>query len=121
MQRFEDAEVLRDHGRTTGAIYLGGYAVECMLKALLLANVPASRHASLMQSFRGRMGHDLDELKKELARRNVHLPLQVTRDFIRVRTWSTRWRYHPGKIKLREAEAFLSAVVTIIQWAKGRF
>jgi HEPN domain-containing protein len=35
-QRFDDAELLLKAGHTTGAVYLAGYGVECMLKALLV-------------------------------------------------------------------------------------
>jgi hypothetical protein len=35
LQRFEDAQYLLDGERTTAAIYLAGYSVECMLKALI--------------------------------------------------------------------------------------
>ena len=31
-QRFEDARFLLEADRTTGAIYLAGYCVECMLR-----------------------------------------------------------------------------------------
>ena len=33
-QRFDDAQLLLGAGRTTAAIYLAGYTVECFLKAL---------------------------------------------------------------------------------------
>lgn len=34
-RRFEDAQVLHKQNRWTGAIYLGGYAIECSLKSLI--------------------------------------------------------------------------------------
>ncbi|WP_164929235.1 hypothetical protein [Gloeobacter violaceus] len=34
-RRLEDAEVLHENGRCIGAMYIGGYAVECSLKALI--------------------------------------------------------------------------------------
>jgi hypothetical protein len=43
LQRFEDAQILLDNDRATGAVYLAGYAVECLLKAVLLERTPASR------------------------------------------------------------------------------
>jgi len=39
-QRFDDALLLLEMGRTTAAVYLAGYSVECMLKALILSAVP---------------------------------------------------------------------------------
>jgi len=52
-QRFDDAVILLDNDRTTGAIYLAGYAVECMLKALLLLGRPYLATRPLMKLFRG--------------------------------------------------------------------
>jgi len=37
-RRREDAKSLHDAGRWAGAIYLGGYAIECSLKALICFN-----------------------------------------------------------------------------------
>ncbi len=56
-QRYEDAQMLLEAGRTTGAVYLAGYAVECILKALLLANVtpPYEKHCSRSCEEAGRM------------------------------------------------------------------
>ena len=35
-ERFEDAELLLSLNRTTGAVYLAGYSVECIIKSLIL-------------------------------------------------------------------------------------
>ena len=35
-QRHEDAQILLRADHTTGAVYLAGYGVECILKALVL-------------------------------------------------------------------------------------
>jgi HEPN domain-containing protein len=35
LQRFRESEVLFEAGYTTGAVYLAGYGVECILKALV--------------------------------------------------------------------------------------
>lgn len=40
--RFEEAQVLMRAGYTTGAVYLAGYSVECMLKAMAPRPLPAS-------------------------------------------------------------------------------
>jgi len=47
LQRLEDAEVLLTNRRTTGAIYMAGYAVECAMKGVLLAHVPRSNKKRL--------------------------------------------------------------------------
>jgi HEPN domain-containing protein len=120
LQRFEDAEILFHNDRTTGAIYMAGYAVECMLKALLLAHVPASRRAAVLGSFRGKVGHDLEGLRRALQKRKVSFPASVARRFTSVNTWSTDLRYVPGRKKWQEARAFLDAAAEVLQWVKGR-
>ncbi len=62
-QRFENAEFLLEAERTTGAIYLAGYSVECMLKALILSTVPPDQRVERLASFRGARAHDFDWLK----------------------------------------------------------
>jgi len=61
-QRFEDAEFLLGVERTTAAVYLAGYSVECILKALILAIVPRTQEADILAMFRGARAHDYDWL-----------------------------------------------------------
>src|SRR6266566_5254985 len=51
-QRFSDAQLLLKHNRTTSAVYLAGYGIECMLKALLLESVPESQHVRITDFYR---------------------------------------------------------------------
>jgi HEPN domain-containing protein len=119
-QRFEEAEILFRNQRTTGAIYLAGYAVECMLKALLLANTPVKNHSEMLKAFRGQMGHNLDWLKGKLPRKKLTIPDDILRAFTKVNTWSTDLRYTAGRKPEREARAFLDATLTMMNWIKGR-
>ena len=120
LQRFEDAEVLLRNRRTTGAIYLAGYAVECVLKALLLANIPRGRQRRFLQEFRGTRAHDFDWLRQQLQARGVQLPQTLRKEFTRVNTWSTDLRYNPGTTRYDRGEAFLTAAAAVIEWVKGR-
>jgi hypothetical protein len=61
-QRFDDALLLLEMERTTAAIYLAGYSVECMLKALILSAVPQAQEAELLGMFRGARAHDYEWL-----------------------------------------------------------
>ena len=59
-QRFTDAQfIFRKGDRTTAAVYLAGYAVECFLKALILSQLPG-RDAEMLKQFRGGKAHDYD-------------------------------------------------------------
>jgi hypothetical protein len=55
-QRFDDALLLLAMERTTAAVYLAGYSVECMLKALILSAVPQAQEAALLCAVSWRQG-----------------------------------------------------------------
>lgn len=119
--RLVDAQLLLDADRTTGAMYLAGYAVECFLKSLLLASVAPDLRRTLLDEFPGRRGHDL-ELLGSLYRRHVvmDIPTDVTRHLSRVAMWSTDLRYATGVLKAREAKRFMNSVTAITDWIDGR-
>lgn len=121
-QRFEDARLLLDRAeRTTGAIYLAGYGVECLLKALVLSVIPPDQRNRMVADFRGARAHDFDWLKAQYSRHGgPSFPSEISKAFALVNTWDTEWRYHPGTAPPREAEAFLQAAERIIIWADGR-
>ncbi len=52
-QRAEDAELLLKAGRTTGAVYLAGYTVECFLKALSPRRRGPRLRKELLNDFHG--------------------------------------------------------------------
>lgn len=122
MQRFEDARLLLIRaGRTTGAIYLAGYGVECLLKALVLSVVPAAHRQSVVNNFRGARAHNFDWLKaRYFAYGGAQYPPAISKAFALVNTWDTEWRYRSGMAAQRDAEAFLNAAEEIIVWADGR-
>jgi HEPN domain-containing protein len=122
LQRFEDAQLLFKYHKTTGAVYLAGYGVECFLKALVLsaiANLDA--RAKMLKSFHGARAHDFEWLKKRyLDHAGASIPPEIARHFAFVNTWSTDMRYKPGSVRDRDAKKFLDAAEKIIEWAKGR-
>jgi len=122
LQRFEDAQcLLRSEVRTTGAIYLAGYGVECLLKSLVLSHVPVSQQPDVASTFRGRRAHNFDWLKERYYQlQGSHFPPEISRSFTLVNTWGTEWRYRSGLAAPREAERFLQAADEIIQWVDGR-
>ncbi len=120
-QRFDDALLLLEMGRTTAAVYLAGYSVECMLKALILSAVPQAQAEEVLGMFRGARAHDYEWLLRLYAEKGgAGLPPSVVPHFARVNSWSTDMRYVPGTIALREAHAFVDAATTILTWVDGR-
>jgi HEPN domain-containing protein len=120
-QRYDDSQLLLEAGRTTGAVYLAGYTVECCLKALVLASVATTIRKRLLADFRGSRGHDIEWLGA-LYRGYVGaaVPREVTRHLSRVASWSTDLRYTTGLLRSRDADQFMESVVAIATWAEGR-
>jgi hypothetical protein len=62
-----DAKILFSASRSVGAVYLGGYCVECSLKALILFRITNSKWHIHVESFQGRKGHDLEKSPESLS------------------------------------------------------
>jgi hypothetical protein len=89
------------------AMYLGGYAVECSLKALILKRTPASGfEAVYVEITAGKKAHDFEFLKALLRRKpiSIAIPKAVMESFQQVATWSTDLRYESGQIEYDEAK-----------------
>jgi HEPN domain-containing protein len=119
-QRYEDGTLLLEINRPRAAIYLSGYAVECILKALLLMSTPAGKRAAVLATFRGATAHNIDWLREQLVRRIGRLPVAEARQLAFVSSWSTDLRYERGPGDPEDAEAFLAAAKSILAWANGR-
>ena len=129
IHRLDDAEILLENSRWRGAMYLAGYAVECLLKK------------KLMMRFSCRT---LESLDRELSRRDL-LPSRMSvfthsfeplfqlcdgtarlkhdaktwRTFVRVNKWIPAWRYSSVPTSENEARTFVSAVRELVKWIEG--
>jgi hypothetical protein len=120
-QRFEDARFLLAAGRTTGAIYLAGYSVECTLKALILSMLPAGKRRVMLQSFYGARAHDYNWLKaRYFENGGPHFTKSIANAFAFVNTWAVEIRYRAGSSKQDTAKGFLDSAEAIMTWADGR-
>ncbi len=120
-QRFEDARFLFAARRTTGAIYLAGYCIECMLKAMILSTVTDAKIIEIIETFRGSKAHDFVWLKtKYIENGGAAFPKALTRNFSFVNTWAVEMRYKPGTAKYEDAKSFLNAAQEIMIWSDGR-
>lgn len=118
LNRLEDSEVLFEQNYTTAAVYLAGYAIECITKALVLTRAPRNRQQDIFNSFRGWQGHDIAWLHRQYNGLTGQLaPSEVRKAFVLAHTWNTDLRYKPGVIPLHDAEDFLSAAKVIVAWA----
>ena len=120
-QRFEDARMLLRAERNTGAVYLAGYGIECILKSLALMAVPPPGRSGLLQSFRGARAHDYEWLRAQYFRNGgPRSPREINESFTLVNDWSIDLRYLPRTLRNEEAEGFLTAAGNIIRWADER-
>ena len=120
-ERYEDASVLLRLNRTTGAVYLAGYGIENMLKALIVSSVPRSQESQVLTLFRGTQAHDYEwllRLHREKAKSAT--PVYLRRHFSHVTMWTTSIRYQPETIDESTANAFFQSAEIIIQWIEGR-
>jgi hypothetical protein len=120
-QRFDDAIVLNRAAHRTGAVYLAGYGIECILKALILSILASGPREAMLKDFRGNLAHNYDWLREQyLTRSGLRFPVAINREFLLVADWSTDLRYLSGNLSPIEANAFLHAAEAIIEWADGR-
>lgn len=101
MERLEDAFALLQEERFGGCVYLGGRAVEGMLRAVIWKSDPeyATGRKSLVT------GHDLHDLLQLIRSlgvlRHAKLPERITHDVRTIaRTWRNNMRFVPtAKLK----------------------
>ena len=92
-QRFEEAEVLFEAGYYIGAVHLAGYAVECMLKTLILEATPERDHAVVEAEFRGQSAHDYEWLRHRYVQTDAPgWSVDISQALAFVRTWETSLR-----------------------------
>ena len=120
LQRLTTAEFLLLAKLTLDAQYLGGYTVECSLKALILEKTPAAEQAvKLAKITAGAKMHQPDILLGELRDLGVKLPLELARRMRRF-TWTTDLRYQTGRLDTGETIAFLKTARAIYDWVEGQ-
>lgn len=120
-QRFEEAEVLFEAGYYNGAVYLAGYAVECMLKVLIFEATPEKEHEGVEAEFHGQRAHQYEWLRNRYAQTNAPgFPAEIAQSLAFVRTWETSLRYIPGLGHRADAARFLAEARKIMDWADRR-
>jgi HEPN domain-containing protein len=120
LQRRAAAESLLQSKHNLDAQYLGGYAVECSLKALILEKTAATlRPAKLKKITAGATMHRLEVLLGELKGLRIKLPPKLAGRFRRLK-WDTNLRYEIGRRDTGETAAFLKTAKAIYHWVEGQ-
>jgi HEPN domain-containing protein len=119
-QRLIVADTLRRATWTLDAQYLGGYTVECSLKALILHRTPdAEKPDKLKRISSGKKMHRPEVLLGELRKLGVSFPLEITKRMRRF-DWTTDLRYETGRRDTGETIAFLKTAKAIYDWVEGQ-
>ena len=121
LQRLNAAEEIMASLRLTlEAQYIGGYSVECSLKALLLEKTPeANRPAMLEALTHGATYHQAEVLLERLRQRGVVLTVELAKRMRRF-DWTTGLRYEIGRKDTGETNGLLQTARTIYEWVKGQ-
>lgn len=119
-QRLTTAETLLREKLTLDAQYIGGYTVECSLKALIMELTPeADKPDKLRRITSGASMHRSEVLLGELRNLGAALPLDLARRMRRF-DWTTDLRYETGRRDTGETTAFLNSAKAIYDWVEGR-
>ena len=125
-QRLADAKILLNASRWRGAMYMAGYAVECLLKTKLMQIYDCNnlgeledllRQRSILPAHRTVFTHQLEDLLRltpgysRLMRNPEMLSL-----FNKVNQWTPNWRYISKLTNRREATEFITSIERFIRW-----
>lgn len=128
--RVLDAQALAAAGRWSGAFYLIGYAVECGLKACVLARVGASPEVVYQDRkfSNDAWTHDIERLVllanlKAVRDADAAASAPLYHNWQRVKDWSEEARYHQNGQP--DAQSLLDAVTDptdgVMQWIRVRW
>jgi hypothetical protein len=136
-RRFDDAQPLRAtalNARANGAIYLGGFAIECLLKAMLLekfrwlenSSYPTNRsEAEKRMWWVCHRSHDLEailsylpEVAQKLSRGKQRGAPRLSQSLRSVCSWTIFARYSPANADIDDARIFLDQVRELKSWLR---
>jgi hypothetical protein len=109
--RIAEARVLLDAGKLDGALYLGGYAVECAIKAVIAKTIAAQTFPPEKGSWNGWFVHRLSDLidTARLGSEIKKSPAVFVRWTALVNKWSETKRYEHG-VDQQTVEEFLDNI-----------
>lgn len=110
-ERLRDARVLArsENRRYTGAVYLGGYVIECLLKAAICVSQRTERLPAKYQT------HELDVLLEATGYRPT-MTSELAAKFRVIMGWNVMLRYQVRQYQAQEAHTFLANVEVIRRW-----
>ena len=136
-KRQKDAECLRENRRWRGAMYLGGYAIECKLKAQLMEYASVETLEELEEWAQRRTGevlkltthsiplllslHPVSGTLFELVpgKKLTSYQDQVLRSFLVCNQWTPSWRYRPDDGSEKECARFFEALDVCLRFIEN--
>jgi hypothetical protein len=119
-QRFTTAETLLREKLNLDAQYIGGYTIECTLKALIMERtLDPDKPDKLRRITSGASMHRPEVLLSELRSLGATLPAALTKRMRRF-DWNTDLRYETGRRDTGETIAFLNTAKAIYDWVEGQ-
>ena len=133
--RLAEAELLYANDFLQGAYYIGGYAVECSLKALICKRLgvevffsqkgfPVDGNSTVAKSLQI---HELPALlvfaglHPALRDSNITGDVALFKSWSRVSAWTEQRRYEPLTCDKQTVYAFLQSVKHIMQWVETHY
>ncbi|MCA9201812.1 MAG: HEPN domain-containing protein [Planctomycetales bacterium] len=119
-QRLNAAEALFNVDLTLDAQYVGGYAVECAFKALILDKTPLGNQPEKLQRItHGAAMHRPEVLLQELRTVGITLTPQLSKRMRRF-DWVVDLRYETGRRDRGETRGLLRTCREILQWVEDQ-
>ena len=121
LQRLTAAEQIMEVLRLTlESQYIGGYSVECSLKALILEKTAEPDRSNMLDRLtHGATYHRAEVLLDLLRERGVFLTVELAKR-IRRFDWTTDLRYETGRRDTGETNGLLRTARAIYQWVEGQ-
>ena len=119
-QRLTAAEALLRAKLTLDAQYVGGYTIECSLKALILEKTAdADKEDKLKRIISGAKMHRPEVLRGELRDLGVSVPREIAKRIGRF-NWTTDLRYETGRRNMGETRGLLKTATDVYNWVEGQ-
>jgi hypothetical protein len=121
LQRLTAAEVIMGKLRLSlEAQYIGGYSIECSLKALILEKTAEADRSDMLDKLtHGATYHRAEVLLDILRERGVFLTVELAKRMRRF-DWTTGLRYETGRKDTGETNGLLRTAKAIYEWVEGQ-
>jgi len=100
--------------------YIGGYSLECSLKALILHYTAEMDQMDVLKDLtRGANNHRPEVLLNRLRQHGIMLSIELAKRMRRF-DWTTDLRYETGRRDTGETKGLLRTVRAVYEWAEGQ-